>query len=160
MPETVKTLDNGLKVYMEPDLGSQIIAELTEGAEVQLGACTISDGREWLEATVGGALGYVLAPSARGHTTLRPPEPSLRESVPGLRPSAEPPAQPGARNVLGARLYAIGWLLLMAFGICTMFYWVGALSAETTETLKVCLGGPAMVLLVSGRLLSRKRKEG
>lgn len=63
-----------------------------------------------------------------------------------------------ARKVLGSRLYSIGWLLLMAFGICTLFYWVGALSAATTDNLKVCLGGPAMVLLISGRLLSPNQK--
>ena len=76
MPETVKTVDNSLKIYKDRDLGSQIITELEEGVEVKLGACTIHECREWLEATVGDAVGYVLAPSARGHTTLSPPNPS------------------------------------------------------------------------------------
>src|ERR1017187_8152703 len=93
MPETVTTLDSGLKIYMERNLGSQIIAELSEGVEVQLGTCTISDGREWLEATVGGAVGYVLAPSARGHTTLRPPDQSLMESASRLPSPDKPSAQ-------------------------------------------------------------------
>lgn len=65
-----------------------------------------------------------------------------------------------ARKVLGSQLYAVGWLVLMTFGVCTMFYWVGALSAEMTDTLKMVLGAPAMVLLVTGRLLSTPRKKG
>jgi len=64
-----------------------------------------------------------------------------------------------ARKNVGQQLYAIGWLVLMAFGVCTMFYWVGAMSPETTETLKLVLGGPAMILLVVGRLMSTPAKK-
>jgi hypothetical protein len=64
-----------------------------------------------------------------------------------------------ARKNLGQQLYAIGWLVLMAFGVCTMLYWVGAMSPEMTDNLKVILGGPAMILLITGRLMSTPRKK-
>lgn len=71
MPATVTTLDDTLQVYREPDLTSAVIVQLQKGTQIDLGAAAIHEGREWITATLNGeTAGYVLGPSARGHTTL------------------------------------------------------------------------------------------
>jgi hypothetical protein len=71
MRQKVTTIDNALQVYREPDLASSPIAQVSKGIELQLGAATVHEGREWMEATLeDGRAGYVLGPNARSHTTL------------------------------------------------------------------------------------------
>jgi hypothetical protein len=78
-PQKVTTLDDTLQVFRERDLSSTVIARLPKGIEIVLSASTVFEGRDWIEATIEGVdSGYVLYPSARGHTTL---EPSARPIV-------------------------------------------------------------------------------
>jgi hypothetical protein len=70
MIEKVTTTDDALHLYRERDLSSPLITQLGKGTEIQLGAKTVLEGREWIEATVEDNSGYILGSSARGHTTL------------------------------------------------------------------------------------------
>ncbi|MGH9583556.1 MAG: hypothetical protein ACRD4O_11530 [Bryobacteraceae bacterium] len=71
MLQRVTTTDDALDVYGDHDVSSKIIAHARKGSEIQLGIGAIDDGREWMEAILeDGTAGYVLGPSARGHTTL------------------------------------------------------------------------------------------
>jgi hypothetical protein len=67
---TVTTTDDDLTLYKERDLSSSVIARVSKGRKIQLGAPELIDGREWMAATLDNSVGYVLGPSARGHTTL------------------------------------------------------------------------------------------
>lgn len=65
----IRTTDNAVRILQAHDLNSTVVAELPGGTEVQLGAASEIDGREWLEATLqDGSSGYVLGPIARGHS--------------------------------------------------------------------------------------------
>jgi hypothetical protein len=67
----LRTLDDALQVYQSCDFNSPVVAQLPRGAEIQLGAASEFEGREWLEATLlDGSTGYVLGPSARSHTEV------------------------------------------------------------------------------------------
>jgi hypothetical protein len=69
--ETVRATDDALQIYQDRDLGSPVIADIHKGVEIQFGAQTIHEGRQWIEARLAdGAFGYVLGPSARAHTTM------------------------------------------------------------------------------------------
>jgi hypothetical protein len=72
MTQIVKTTDDALQIYQDRDFGSPVVANLQKDVEIQLGAQSIHEGRQWIEASLtgGGVSGYVLGPSARGHTTL------------------------------------------------------------------------------------------
>jgi len=71
MPQPVITTDDMLQVYQDRDLDSTVIAHLAKGVEIQLDAATVHEGRQWMAATLeDGSVGYVLGPSAHGHTTL------------------------------------------------------------------------------------------
>lgn len=69
LAQKVTTTDDTLQLYQSCDLSSNVIAQVSEGAEIQLGAGTVHQGREWMEGTLeDGRVGYVLGPSVRGHT--------------------------------------------------------------------------------------------
>jgi hypothetical protein len=70
MPEKVTTIDDTLEIYQEPSLDSTVITKVPSGVELQLGATTVIEGREWVEAVLDGNRGYVIGPNARGHTNL------------------------------------------------------------------------------------------
>jgi hypothetical protein len=70
MPQKVVTTDETLHVYQMRHLSSTVVAQLSTGIEIELGDATVYEGREWMEASVGGTVGYVLGPAARSHTTL------------------------------------------------------------------------------------------
>ncbi len=71
MPKTVTTTDDTLQVFAARDLESNMLVRIPTGAEVELGETGTVEGREWIQATLkDGTSGFVLAPSARGHTTL------------------------------------------------------------------------------------------
>ena|SRR5947207_2711486 len=53
---------------------------------------------------------------------------------------------------------AIGGCLLFIFGVCTVLYWSGVISKDITESLKVALAGPGIILLVIATLLKSQRK--
>jgi len=73
----VRTLDDSLRLFQNRDLNSPVIEDIPEGAEVQLGAASEIEGREWVEAaTPGGSRGYLVSASARSHT-----EPAGKSSV-------------------------------------------------------------------------------
>ena len=73
MPRKVTTTDDTLQIYQDRDLGSNVVVRVPKGTDIQIGAVTFHEGREWMEATLGDrSAGYVLGPSARGHTTLMP----------------------------------------------------------------------------------------
>jgi hypothetical protein len=84
---TVTASDDTLELYQARDLGSAVIAKLAKGSRIDLGTPIEWNGREWMQATLDdGTVGYVLAPSARSHTTLGatlPPRssPTLTERV-------------------------------------------------------------------------------
>src|SRR5665213_778550 len=65
------TTDDTLQIYQARDLNSNVIARLPSNLEIQLGEIIVFEGREWIEVAVeSGVTGYVLGPSARGHTTF------------------------------------------------------------------------------------------
>ena len=80
--QTVTTTDGTLEVYGACDLSSAVLARLAKNVEIQIGPPVVIQGREWMQATLAdGNLGYVLAPSARGHTTLQESRVSLVEHL-------------------------------------------------------------------------------
>ena len=65
----VRTLDDTLRVFQDRDLNSPVIGHSPEGVEIQLGAVSEIEGREWAEATLpDGTSGYLVSASARSHT--------------------------------------------------------------------------------------------
>jgi len=66
----VMTTDDTLHVYRERDLSSAVMCRVSKGIDIWLNAAIEFEGREWMQSTVGTDVGYVLASSARGHTTL------------------------------------------------------------------------------------------
>jgi hypothetical protein len=68
--EKVTTTDGALQVFREPDLESTVIAHVPKGVELQLGAATVFEGCEWIEATFEENVGYVLGLHAHAHTTF------------------------------------------------------------------------------------------
>jgi len=69
--QVVNTIDDFLQILADRDVNSEVLASLPKGAAVELGEASQLGGREWMQATVKeGTSGFVLAPSARGHTTL------------------------------------------------------------------------------------------
>lgn len=67
----IRTVDGAVRILQDRNLDSAVVAELPEGAEVQLGAASYVDGREWLQVTMqNGTAGYVLGPMARGHSRI------------------------------------------------------------------------------------------
>lgn len=71
MLQKVTTTDDMLRVYQDRDLSSTVIVQASKGLDIRLGAATVHEGREWIEATVeDGSAGYILGPSARSHTTM------------------------------------------------------------------------------------------
>src|SRR5262249_40670446 len=81
------------------DLSSSVIATLPKGSSIQLGALEESGGQEWIEATLEeGRIGYVLGPSALGHTTpgaTLSPISSIGKLPPRALSSAEPKDEKG-----------------------------------------------------------------
>lgn len=66
----VRTLDGALRVFEDRDFNSAVRSVLPYGAEIQLGATSEVDGREWIEAALpDGTSGYVLGSSTRSHAT-------------------------------------------------------------------------------------------
>jgi hypothetical protein len=66
----VKTIDNTLAVFHARDLASAQVCRLPEGTELTLGHTSEFEGRQWIEALLpDGICGYVVGPSAMGHTT-------------------------------------------------------------------------------------------
>ena len=66
---TVKALDDHLIVYQECDLSSAVIGRPATGTEIQIGAMSEIEGRQWFEAALpNGDKGYLLAANARSHT--------------------------------------------------------------------------------------------
>src|SRR5580658_8339143 len=71
MPQRVTTTDDLLQAYRYRDLTSGVLCQFSKGLEVSLGAVTIHDGHQWIEVALhDGTVGFVLGPSARGHTTF------------------------------------------------------------------------------------------
>lgn len=69
--QKVTTTDDTLQIYRCTDLSSNVVARVPSGHVIELGDVEECDGREWISATLeDGTVGYLLAPSARGHTTL------------------------------------------------------------------------------------------
>jgi Zn-dependent protease with chaperone function len=65
----LRTLDDTLRVFQDRNFNSTVVAQLPKGADIQLGAASEFEGREWLEAKLAdGTTGYVLGPTARSHT--------------------------------------------------------------------------------------------
>jgi hypothetical protein len=68
---TVKTVDDLLQVFHGTDLESGVIYQIPCGAEVQLGAMTEVEGRDWIEVNLqDGIAGYVLGSGVRSHTAI------------------------------------------------------------------------------------------
>src|SRR5579872_3331860 len=85
----VKTVDNGLSVFSRPDVNSES-RQLDAGSDLQLGAVSELDGREWVELILPDASpGFALGASIRSHTDL----PIERYVPPPIPPSTwqEPP---------------------------------------------------------------------
>jgi hypothetical protein len=89
----VRTLDDTLRVFQDRDLNSPVIGQLPNGVEIQLGAVSEIEGREWVEATLpDGTTGYLVSASARSHTeaadkSVPPNPPNGRSQQPPHKPS-------------------------------------------------------------------------
>lgn len=111
----VRTTDDSLVVYENRDFSSTVIAKLAKDTILELGSAEESDGRAWIAVTIeNGRKGYVLSPSARGHTTLGanlPPTPPASRLAPGTS-ALEPKASRLARGTGApeATKDARGWL--------------------------------------------------
>jgi hypothetical protein len=71
MQKIVTTVDDMLQIFSARDLESSVLARIPKGVDLQLDEPTTVEGREWMQAMLNdGTFGFVLAPSARGHTTL------------------------------------------------------------------------------------------
>jgi len=87
----LQTLDDALRVFEDRDLNSAVRSQLPRGAEIQLGAASEVDGREWIEAALqDGITGYVLGASARSHAM----------AVDSAAQDIEVPEQPSAPALL------------------------------------------------------------
>jgi hypothetical protein len=65
----VRTLDDTLRAFQDRDLNSPVIGQLPAGVEIQLGAVSEIEGREWVEATLpDGTAGFLVSASDRRHT--------------------------------------------------------------------------------------------
>lgn len=70
-PRKVRTIDSALQVFADRDLNS-VSRQLGEGVEIQLGATSECEGREWVEVNLPeGPFGFALGASIRGHTDIR-----------------------------------------------------------------------------------------
>jgi hypothetical protein len=66
----VRTTDDTLALFHARDSNSSQVFRLPEGREFTLGQTSEFEGRQWVEALLpDGVRGYVLGPSALGHTT-------------------------------------------------------------------------------------------
>src|SRR5689334_14985202 len=79
MSQRVTAIDDALQIYSDRDLNSTVIAHVHKGVEIQLGSITSFEGRQWIEANMEDKVGYVLGPSARGHTTFESVPVPLKE---------------------------------------------------------------------------------
>jgi hypothetical protein len=69
----VTVTEDSLPVYQDRDLTSTVIAQVPRGHGIKTRLDVAKDrvGREWMEANLpDGRVGYILATSARGHTTF------------------------------------------------------------------------------------------
>lgn len=67
----VRTLDDSLRLFQRCDLKSPVIGCIPKGAELQLGAVSEIEGREWVEVAIpDGSHGYLVSASVRSHTEL------------------------------------------------------------------------------------------
>ena len=68
--QSVRAADDSLFIYQDCDFNSAIVGRPVKGTEIQLGAMSEIEGREWFEAALpNGDKGYVLAATTRSHTT-------------------------------------------------------------------------------------------
>jgi hypothetical protein len=66
----VKTIDDTVVIFHARGLTSAHVCQLSKGAELALGQTSELEGRLWVHALLpDGVSGYVLGPSALGHTT-------------------------------------------------------------------------------------------
>jgi hypothetical protein len=123
-PRTVTTTDSALEIYADRNLNSAVFARIPTGVEVELGETTLFEDREWIQARLKDrTAGYVLAPSARGHTTFGralPPiseHPNLAGRVAPKQRETDPNAElwncsncnsPATEKVIASRRYFFG----------------------------------------------------
>jgi hypothetical protein len=109
MPKTATTTDGTLQIFAACDLDSSALARIPNGVEVELGDTITVEGREWIQARLkDGTAGFVLAPSARGHTSLA----SERSVLAGIAlTDNERQQKPAGPSGVG------GWLILPIFGL-------------------------------------------
>lgn len=157
MPRIVTTTDDALQIFVARAIDSSVLARIPKGVEVELGdACTI-ENREWMEAELkDGTSGFVLAPTARGHTTLaseRPPSAGIALT--------DKPARDNRPDPLAG---VGGWLTLLLVGLLLtpfLTVYVVALFGEIWTNpwfLTSAVGGGAIAgwsLFVAVALLNR-----
>lgn len=108
--KTVITTDDSLRILADRNLSSDVLALVPKGTEIELGGTSTLDGREWIQAKLkSGRSGYVLAPSARGHTTLA----SERTVLVGMAPTDRSAHQDAPDPLAGVG----GWLILLIFAL-------------------------------------------
>ena len=67
----VRTFDDTLRIFEDPDFQSAVKFEVPYGTELQLGAATEIEGLEWIEALLpDGTAGYVVASIVRTHSMI------------------------------------------------------------------------------------------
>jgi hypothetical protein len=153
----VNTIDDFLQILADRDVNSEVLASLPKGAAVELGEASQFDGREWMQATVKeGTSGFVLAPSARGHTTLASERP-----VPAGIALTDKRARENRPDPLAG---VGGWLILLLVGLLLTpvltVYAVAVFGEIWTDPwfLTSAIGGGAIAgssLLVAVALLNR-----
>lgn len=64
----ITTLDGGLTAFRSRDLSSELADPIQSGVKIQLGAVSMVEGREWVEATLpNGEICYMIGASLRSH---------------------------------------------------------------------------------------------
>lgn len=98
MLRKVTATDDTVQIYQCRDLDSSVIAHVPQGHQIQLGTAEVFEGREWVEAILeDGTVGYILGPTARGHTTFgvtlslaKPPDGASASDTVSPHPSGAP----------------------------------------------------------------------
>jgi hypothetical protein len=104
----VTTTDNTLEIFSARNLNSKLSMEVPAGMELDLDEITIFEGRQWIEVTArDGAAGFVLAPAARGHTSLGDEDKALRDIV---------RVESVTKNAVGPSGVG-GWLIILILGL-------------------------------------------
>lgn len=121
--QRIRTLDDSLRVFQNHDLNSDVIRQIPQGLEIQLGAATEIDGREWIEANLpDGAVGYVLGSSVRSHTAVVKIEPQQQNQFQLNQPHGEAPGPQSRGRMAYGEALRVAWFLFWRSYLVSVFW--------------------------------------